>query len=296
LRRGFLPESSGGSKITPVAYETFQRRKYDKPSDGQANIRSENSELFMIALGEFISQSTPDFQPVSFVIPAHNEQRYIGKTITALVKAIRDLGVTAEIIVVNDESTDDTVSVAESLGARTINVALRNIGAVRNAGARVAKYDWLIFVDADTTVPTETLRRSLVALSRGDVGGGARVEVEGQETLFWVKRMMCFTVILGWQVIGGWAAGCFMFCRKESFESFGGFDENYFAAEEFFFSRRLKELGRFRLVRHPVVTSARKLHRYSTWQLCSFIFSPLRNWRSPFSSKSGLEILYEDIR
>lgn len=250
----------------------------------------------MIAKGKIIENAPPDFQPVSFVIPAHNEQRYLAKTITAIEAAIKELDIVAEIIVVNDDSTDETVAVANSCGARTIDVALRNIGAVRNAGAAVANYDWLVFVDADTTVPTETVRRSLLALAAGDVGGGARVEVEGEATLFWFKRLMCFTVVLVWQVIGGWAAGCYMFCDKKKFESFGGFDENIFAAEELFFSKNLKQLGRFRLVRHPVVTSARKLHAYSTWQLISFVASPLRNLRSPFSSKDGLEILYEDPR
>jgi glycosyltransferase involved in cell wall biosynthesis len=250
----------------------------------------------MLARCQLIRETSPVFRSVSFVIPAHNEQKFLGKTITALKFAIEELKLNAEIIVVNDDSTDDTIGVAKSLGVRTIDVALRNIGAVRNAGAAVARHEWLFFVDADTTVPTETVRRSLGALAQGDVGGGARVEVEDQQSLFWFKRMMCYAVILVWQVIGGWAAGCFMFCRKDAFESFGGFDENYYAAEEYFFSRQLKRLGRFRLVRHPVITSARKLHRYSTWQLINFVVSPLRNLRNPFSTKAGLEILYEDQR
>jgi len=250
----------------------------------------------MLAEGHLIAHSAPDFRSVSFIIPAHNEQKYIGKTINALRKAIDEIGINAEIIVVNDDSTDDTVLVAESLGVRTIDVALRNIGAVRNAGAKIAEHEWLFFVDADTTVPTETVRRSLIALSQGDVGGGARVEVEEVQTLAWAKRMMCFAVILVWQIMGGWAAGCFMFCRREVFESFGGFDENYFAAEEYLFSRTLKRIGRFRLVQHPVITSARKLHGYSTWSLIKFVFSPMRNLRSPFSSKVGLDILYKDVR
>jgi len=250
----------------------------------------------MLARCQWIKESPPKLQSVSFIIPAHNEQNYLAKTIKALQTAIEELNLNAEIIVVNDDSTDDTVLVAKSLGVHTIDVSLRNIGAVRNAGAATANHDWLFFVDADTTVPTETIRHSLMALAQGDVGGGARVEIEGLQSLFWLKRMMCLAMILVWQIIGGWAAGCFMFCRKDLFDSFGGFDENYFAAEEYFFSRQLKRLGRFKLVRQPVITSARKLHRYSTWQLIGFLVSPIRNLRNPLSTKAGLEILYEDQR
>lgn len=237
-----------------------------------------------------------EFSPLSFVIPAHNEEQYLEKTIRAIQDAIGELKLDAEIVVVNDDSTDRTAEVATSMGANVVDVELRNIGAVRNAGAKAAQHDWLFFVDADTQVRTETIRRALVCLAEGDVGGGAHVELEEQQSLFWFKQLMVDAVVLVWQILGGWAAGCFMFCRREAFESFGGFDENYFAAEEYFFSRNLKRLGRFRLVPAPVITSARKLHRYSTWELVQFVVSPLRNLRKPLTSKKGLEILYEDKR
>ena len=250
----------------------------------------------MYAECEFIEPSVPDYPPVSFVIPAHNEEKYIAKTIMAIHSAIEEADILAEVIVVNDDSSDDTVRIAEELGARTINVSLRNIGAVRNAGAKVASNDWIVFVDADTFVPAKTLIESLDALAQGDVGGGSRVVIDEVQRLFWAKRLMYLAVVLVWQVIGGWAAGCYMYCRKDLFDSFGGFDEEYFAGEELFFSRQLMRLGRFRLVRNPVITSARKLHRYSTPQLARFILIPLLNFRSMFRSKAGLEILYDDKR
>lgn len=250
----------------------------------------------MYAECRFIEKADREFCPVSFIIPAHNEEKYIGKTIKAIHSAIDEADILAEIIVVNDDSSDDTVKIAKELGARTIDVCLRNIGAVRNAGARIASNQWIVFVDADTIVPGKTLIQSLKSLARGDVGGGSRVVIDETQKLFWMKRMMYLGVVLGWQVIGGWAAGCYMYCRKELFDSFGGFDEEYFAAEELFFSLQLKRLGRFRLVRNPVITSARKLHHYSTPQLMRFILVPLMSFRSLFRSKTGLEILYDDQR
>ena len=101
------------------------------------------------------------FLPVSSVIPAHNEEKYIGATIHAIQEAIQDAEIVAEIIVVNDDSVDETGRLAADLGARVVDVSLRNIGAVRNAGAKIASNKGIVFVDADTLVPANTLIESL---------------------------------------------------------------------------------------------------------------------------------------
>ena len=250
----------------------------------------------MLAYGKLLELSAPNYKPVSFVIPAHNEAKFIGPTIQAIQKSAQSVGIEYEIIVVNDDSTDDTRAIASKFNVRIVDVELRNIGAVRNAGANKAINPWLVFVDADTNVPPETLAQTVDALATGAAGGGARVVIDETQPLFWVKRLMYFCVVVVWQVIGRWAAGCYMFCQKDIFNSFGGFDESFYAAEELFFSRSVKQRGRFRIVRHPVETSARKLHRYSTWELVRFLWVPLTNFGGVLRSKCGLEILYEDQR
>lgn len=249
----------------------------------------------LYAEGAFLSTSEPQWQPISFVIPAHNEARFIKPTILAIQAAVAETGAVAEVIVVDDDSVDDTAAIATSLGAKVVSVSLRNIGAVRNAGARQASHDWLFFVDADTLLPSATLAAALNALAQGAVGGGARVDLDNHR-LFWPKRLMYYAVVMVWLVLGRWAAGCFMFCRKEAFESFGGFDEAYFAAEELWFSLQLKRRGKFQLLQQPVITSARKLHKYSTWQLIRFITAPLLSLTQPLQSRKGLDVLYRDER
>lgn len=249
----------------------------------------------LIAEGRFLSTTEPPWQPVSFVIPAHNEAKCLQRTIESIQAAALEAEIRWEIIVVNDASVDATAEIAQGLGAKVVDVSLRNIGAVRNAGAKEAQYDWIFFVDADTLLPPATLAAALKALAAGAVGGGARVDLDDYD-LFWVKRLMYYSVVMAWLVLGRWAAGCFMFCRREAFESFGGFDESYFAAEELWFSVQLKQRGRFQLVREPVVTSARKLQRYSTWQLLRFVTSPLWSFTKPLQTRQGLDILYQDQR
>jgi glycosyltransferase involved in cell wall biosynthesis len=246
-------------------------------------------------------KSVPDssrFLGVSFVVPAHNEQNYLPATLEQLNRIAAKLLVDFEVIVVNDASTDSTSQIASESGARVIDVDLRNIGAVRNAGAKEARFDWIVFVDADTIVPEKTLLGSLKALSKGAVGGGAFVSLDQIQPIGWLKMGLYYAVSLLWQTCGRWAAGCYMFCRKDAFEFFGGFDEQYFAAEELFFSVELKRLGKFQLIRSPVVTSSRKFYNYSSSQLLRFVALPISVVLIgvPFRSRFGLELLYEDDR
>lgn len=250
----------------------------------------------MYGEGFIIEETLGEYQGVSIVVPAHNEEKYLGATLKSINRAIRDLKLLAEVIVVNDDSTDATEQIALDADARVVNVSLRNIGAVRNAGAKESRFPWLVFVDADTLLPTLTLQASLDHLAEGDAGGGARVDLPDRANIFFVKRWMFYAVVTLWHIIGGWAAGCYMYCRKDYFDSFEGFDEEYFAAEELFFSQQLMALGEFRLVRPPVITSSRKLHAYSVWQLCRFMLVPLTSFNGVFRSKRGLELLYEDQR
>src|SRR5436305_7096878 len=125
---------------------------------------------------------------VSFILPAHNEEALLPQTLTTLRASAESLGTSFEIVVVDDDSTDATAAIAGALADRVVSVRLRHIAAVRNAGARQARGEVLVFVDGDTLVPARPLRAALVALGRGAVGGGAWVEVD-RETPGWGRAL-----------------------------------------------------------------------------------------------------------
>src|SRR5687767_4829611 len=111
----------------------------------------------------------------SFIVPAWNEAGLIGATLDAVHAAARALSEPYEIIVADDGSTDETAVTAAQHGARVVTVAHRQIASTHNSGAREAKGEFFIFVDADTIVNETVVRAALDAMRNGAVGGGAAV-------------------------------------------------------------------------------------------------------------------------
>jgi len=72
---------------------------------------------------------------ISFIVPAYNEEALLGRTVDALHGAARVVGEPYEIIVADDDSSDDTAAVAQAHGAVLARVKHRQIAATRNAGA-----------------------------------------------------------------------------------------------------------------------------------------------------------------
>jgi glycosyltransferase involved in cell wall biosynthesis len=164
---------------------------------------------------------------ISFIVPAYNEEALIGQTLQAIDSAAQNLDEPCELIVADDASSDQTAAIAEAHGARVIRVNLRQIAAARNAGARHARGERLIFVDADTVVSEAVVRAAVEAMNRGAAGGGSAVRFEGQ-----VPRYAEFMQPLLVRLFraAGLACGCFLFCTREAFDAAGGFDEALFAS------------------------------------------------------------------
>jgi len=202
---------------------------------------------------------------ISFVIPAHNEAELIGRTLAALHASARAAGEPYEILVVDDASTDATKALAQAQGARVVAVNFRRIAQVRNAGARQASGEWLFFVDADTVVSAGAVRAAVKALRRGASGGGAVARFDRPVPLYAALLEQVVLPIL--LPLLRMAPGCFLFCTQRAYCAAGGFDETLSWSEEVAFGNRLKQQGRFVLLREVVITSARKLRVRSALEL-----------------------------
>lgn len=212
----------------------------------------------------------------SVIIPAYNEAAELPATMASIRVAAARVGERCEIVVVNNNSTDNTSEIARKHGAdRIVFEPFNQIARARNAGARAARGRYLIFIDADTRVHPDLLHASIRLLDDGShVGGGSVIQFEGEAGAF------------GRFGIGLWeqiskltrvAAGSYLFATREAFEAVGGFDEKLFAGEEIRLSRQLKRWGkrrslRFDILTHaPAKTSARKLEWYSGLQTLGWV-------------------------
>jgi glycosyltransferase involved in cell wall biosynthesis len=231
---------------------------------------------------------------ISIVIPAFNEERLLPESLTciqAASAAFADAGWTTELIVCDNNSTDRTAEIAAAAGAIVVFEPINHISRARNAGARRATGDWLLFVDADS-YPTKELFDDVVAAigdSRCLAGGSTvRIELEG----------LFYDAVVGWWNLVSrtlrWAAGSFIFCETAVFREVDGFTLTLYAAEEIDLFRRLKRLARERgrsiviLHHHPLLTSARKAHLYtpreSLWFWLHTVVSGGRTFRSSKAS------------
>ena len=173
------------------------------------------------------------------------------------------------------------------------------ISRARNRGAQAAAGEWLLFVDADSTPSRELFADLKEAIGSGTVlGGGSTVAAD--EDVLSVRAVLAV-----WNALSRglrWAAGAFVYCEAAVFRAAGGFSEELYASEELELSRRLKRLARergkeFRILhRHPLQTSARKLHLYGWRGLAPFVGRFLLNPRRMLRSAKDCAPWYDGRR
>lgn len=204
-----------------------------------------------------------------------------------------------ELIVCDNNSTDRTAELARAAGATVVFERVNQIARARNRGAEAATGDWLIFVDADSHPSTELFDDVASQIESGRcLAGGSTIRLEGGYrsgdfvTGLWnrASRML------------RWAAGSFIFCEAAAFRKVGGFNMELFASEEIDLSKRLKKLARLErkqvviLRRHPIVTSARKLHLYTPREHFSFLAKTIFRGGKTLNSREACHTWYDGRR
>ena len=239
---------------------------------------------------------------ISVVIPAFNEERLLSQTLRHVkdgLKVFVGLGWDNELIVCDNNSTDHTADIARLAGATVVFEPVNQIARARNRGAEAATGDWLLFVDADSQPSTALLAEVAEQILSGHcLAGGCTVQMDGNHPManfgtgLW-NRLSRRRRLL---------AGSFIFCEAAAFRKVGGFSNELFAGEELDLSKRLgdraRELGREIVIlhRHPLVTSARKMRLYSTWELLRFVFRAGLNQKRVLRSREACHTWYDGRR
>ncbi|MCP3386420.1 glycosyltransferase [Bradyrhizobium sp. CCGUVB4N] len=207
---------------------------------------------------------------VSVVIPAKNAAAYIGETIaSALAQA--DV---AEVIVVDDGSTDDTVAIVQAIRdprLRLIKNDASGVSAARNLGARGARGDWLMFLDADDRLRPDAVTTLLTAATtapRAVLVYGDYNTIDSAGRSIGRRDLLKGRQKPSGNVLERLAAGNFivnggiMLVRSDAFRATGGFDISLRYCEDWHCWCRLAALGEFAYV--PKLLLDYRLHTANT--------------------------------
>lgn len=239
---------------------------------------------------------------LSIIIPAFNEAQLIERCLRSITDALTAhsaSGVTGELIVADNNSTDSTACLAKQAGAQVVFEPVNQIGRARNAGAAVATGDWLLFLDADSVLSPELLGDILhVIKSKTHVGCGSTLSMPGLP--WWAYGILRFWTQTS--ILLHWAAGALFVCRRDAFVEVGGFSQELYALEEIDLSKRIRKWGRQRnleftiLTTHPLHTSPRKISLYSAREIAGQILRMLLNRRRTLTDKKHLSVWYDGRR
>ena len=230
---------------------------------------------------------------ISFIVPAHNEEAWIGCCVSAIHDAMKSVSESYEVIVVDDASTDATAIIAQQQGAYVIHVEHRMISATRNSGAREARGDILIFVDADTLVNAPVIQSILRGIRKGAVGGGCVPRFDGKLPLSW--SLLYPLLPFGAHVLHLTGGAC-QFCTRDVFIVIGGFSEKHYAAEDALLCKMLKQQGRFFVPRERILTSGRSIRANSFWSIMNVLTRLLLHGPDGFRNRDEWDMWYRPKR
>ncbi len=230
---------------------------------------------------------------ISFIVPAHNEESCLGRTLAAIHESARATSQPYEIIVANDASTDRTADIARENNATVVPVNHRQIAATRNSGGRAANGERLFFVDADTTINPRAVKSALLQMDKGAVGGGGPTWLSRDEIVPLYIRLVAWTQVVLAKV-GGFTGGAFLFCTREAFLATGGFNERLYWGEEGDFILALKREGRFVVLWKPVLTSGRRFRTTSGLQVLGVCAKAIVSPFKTFTQRSSVEKIWYD--
>jgi glycosyltransferase involved in cell wall biosynthesis len=178
---------------------------------------------------------------VSFIIPARNEERLLPATLARIASLVS--GVTYEILVVDNGSTDATALLARNQGAMVLEEPARTVAGLRNAGAARASGSILVFLDADILI-TEAwageFNRVLSELECNNrVITGSRAGIGSKPR--WIEKYWFLPMTR--ERAGTYMNSGHLILHRDLFRELGGFDERLMTGEDWDLAKRARKKG-----------------------------------------------------
>lgn len=225
---------------------------------------------------------------LSVIVPVWMEAASVVDTLEALAP-VRALG--HEVIVVDAGSSDGTAERARPLCDRVVQ-SEKGRAAQMNAGAAVAKGDLLLFLHADTRLPSNALEQLTAFFESRRAWGRFDVQLSGTRPLF---RVIAWFMNQRSRLTGICTGDQALFVRRDVFEALAGFAPLPLM-EDVEFSRRLRLVSRPYCIREPVVTDSRRWQKHGAWRTIFLMWRlRWRYWRGE-SPESLAQVYRSDVR
>jgi len=207
---------------------------------------------------------------ITIVIPCKNEENYIPYLLTHL----RNQMIGSTRIIIADCSTDNTREVIQATKGN-LNVEIIDGGPVsiaKNNGARLVTTPYILFIDADVRFFKDTVIRDAVNLIERK-----NLDLIGLNIKCYDKDIRAKIGFTAFNLINHtlkyfspFAVGAFMLTRRDRFEEFGGFPEQFATSEDYFLSRKYSP-RKFKIVRHHFGQDSRRFKKMGYMGMAKYL-------------------------
>jgi glycosyltransferase involved in cell wall biosynthesis len=227
---------------------------------------------------------------ITIVVPCKNEENYIHH----LLNALREQNIGDTRIIIADCSTDNTRQVIKD-NSYDLNVEIIDGGPVsiaKNNGARLVATPYILFIDADVRFFKNNVIQDAVdtiELKNLDLVG-LNIKCYDRDMRAIIGFTLFNTINHTLKFFSPFAVGAFMLTRRDRFEEYGGFPEQFATSEDYFLSRKYSP-KKFRIVRHHFGQDSRRFKKMGYLGMGKYLIKNFINrnnksyWDSLDSSK-----------
>jgi glycosyltransferase involved in cell wall biosynthesis len=227
---------------------------------------------------------------ITIVVPCKNEENYIHH----LLESLRSQNIGDTRIIIADCSTDNTRQVIKD-NSTGLNVEIIDGGPVsiaKNNGAKLVTTPYILFIDADVRFFKNTVISDAVNKieSKNLDLIGLNIKCYDKDPRAKIGFIIFNTINHALKYFSPFAVGAFMLTRRDKFEEYGGFPENFSTSEDYFLSRKYSP-RKFRIIRHHFGQDSRRFKKMGYLGMAKYLAKNFVNrnnkkyWDSLDSSK-----------
>jgi glycosyltransferase involved in cell wall biosynthesis len=213
---------------------------------------------------------------ITIVVPCKNEENYIHH----LLDALRSQNIGNTRVIIADCSTDNTRKVIQD-NSTQLNIEIIEGGPVstaKNNGARLVTTPYILFIDADVRFFKNNVIQDAVEVieSKNLDLVGLNIKCYDKDPRAMLGFTLFNTINHALKYFSPFAVGAFMLTRRDKFEEYGGFPEQFATSEDYFLSRKYSP-KKFKIVKHHFGQDSRRFKKMGYFGMGKYLIQNFIN-------------------